>query len=255
MLAVEIIAHATPGLGVAAIARQSPASLATGTAFTEARIRGVVESDFFDWPTEVPGGLGFIRSLATRISRFDWSRPEHDVLKHLYEAVISPETRQALGEYYAPDWLAEAMVEDTVTDPLSRRVLDPSCGSGAFLFHAVRAYLAAAQAAGVQAGEALTSPTGHVYGMDLHPVAVTLARVTYLLAIGTDRLQQRTEPLSVPGFLGDSLQGEERAASTDVTGAKDFTAARKAIRDALDASGPSEQIESAVDAVLPHVDL
>ncbi|NDR53903.1 N-6 DNA methylase [Actinomyces sp. 565] len=211
VLTAEIIAHAALGLDIAAIARQSPASLATGTAFAEARIRGVVESDFFDWPTEVPDGLSFIRSLTTRISRFDWSHPDHDVLKHLYEAVISPETRQALGEYYTPDWLAEAMVEDTVTDPLSQRVLDPSCGSGTFLFHAVRAYLAAAQAAGIQTGEALTSLTSHVYGMDLHPVAVTLARVTYLLAIGTDRLQQRKGALSVPVFLGDSLQWEERA--------------------------------------------
>ncbi len=46
-------------------------------------------------------------------------------MKVLYESVIGAETRKSLGEYYTPDWLAEAVVEQTVTDPLTQRVLDP----------------------------------------------------------------------------------------------------------------------------------
>ena len=34
--------------------------------------------------------------------------------------------------------------------PLNQRVLDASCGSGTFLFHAIRSYLAAAEAQGRQ---------------------------------------------------------------------------------------------------------
>ncbi|MEW2005717.1 hypothetical protein [Microbacterium sp. NPDC079208] len=44
-----------------------------------------------------------------------------------------------------------------------------------------------------------------VFGMDIHPVSVVLARVTYLLAIGPERLQDRGT-LSIPVFLGDSVQ-------------------------------------------------
>src|SRR5262249_105367 len=51
--------------------------------------------------------------------------------------------------------------------------------------------------------------TDHVFGIDLHPVAVTLARVTYLLAIGTDRIRERAGPLAVPVYLGDSIQLNE----------------------------------------------
>ena len=97
-------------------------------------------------------------------------------------------TSPKLGEYYTPDWLADRVVAATVTDPLNQRVLDPSCGSGTFVFHAVRAYLSAAEAAGIGLREAVAGVVTHVLGMDIHPVAVTLARVTYLLAIGTDRL-------------------------------------------------------------------
>jgi hypothetical protein len=58
---------------------------------------------------EVLGGEGFIATLARRLARFDWSTVEHVVLNVLYESVISTSTRKALGEYYTPDWLANAM--------------------------------------------------------------------------------------------------------------------------------------------------
>lgn len=46
--------------------------------------------------------------------------------------------------------------------------------------------------------------------MDVHPVSVTLARVTYLLAIGTDRLTASDRgPLAVPVYLGDSVQWDQ----------------------------------------------
>lgn len=210
VMTAEIIAHAVIGFDISLTGGLTPQELVSGSRFSESGISGVVEDDFFDWPIEVAGGQLFIRSLADRLSRFDWSHPEHDALKHLYEAVVSQRTRESLGEYYTPDWLAEAMVADVDRTPLEDRVLDAACGSGTFLFHAVRAYLAAADTAGVPNGQALADLTSHVMGMDVHPVAVTLARVTYLLAIGTDRLSAADRgPMTVPVFLGDSMQWEE----------------------------------------------
>jgi len=204
----EIIAHLVLGLDVTDM---QPASLLSGRQFDQAYIFGVVEEDFFDWVLEVPGGDSFIRTMARRLSRFDWANVEHDVLKVLYEGVIGSETRKKLGEYYTPDWLAERMVAEVVTDPLHQRVLDPSCGSGTFLFHAVRRYLDAAEEVGIPLASALNDLSGHVLGIDLHPVAVALARVTYLLAIGRDRLTDPTRgPITVPVYLGDSLQWSQR---------------------------------------------
>ena len=130
-------------------------------------------------------------------------------MKQLYESVISQTTRHQLGEYYTPDWLAEAIIAESVRDPLRQRVLDPSCGSGTFVFHAIKLYLKTADAAGVAPAEAVSGVVEHVIGIDVHPVAVTLARVTYLLAIGTQRLQHRPE-FTVPVFLSDSMRwGQE----------------------------------------------
>jgi hypothetical protein len=203
----EVIAHLVLGLDVTDL---QPATLLSGQRFEAAGIHGVVEPDFFDWVIEVPGGAGFIRTLARRLARFAWAHVEHDVLKVLYESVIGTETRKALGEYYTPDWLADRVVDEAVTDPLHQRVLDPSCGSGTFLFHAVRRYLTAADSAGVPISVALGGLADKVIGMDLHPVAVSLARVTYLLAIGRDRLiDPARRSITVPVYLGDSLQWQQ----------------------------------------------
>jgi len=204
----EIIAHAVLGFTVESL---NPLSLLSGGKFDEAGIYGVVEADFFDWVVEVEGGVNFIRTLGRRLSRFDWDAVDQDVLKVLYESVIGAETRKRLGEYYTPDWLADRVVNETVTAPLDQRVLDPACGSGTFLFHAVKKYIAAAESAGTPLADMLDGVTQHVIGMDLHPVAVTFARVTYLLAIGRSRLtdQSRGE-VHIPVYLGDSIQWRQQ---------------------------------------------
>lgn len=205
----EIIAHALIGFDLASIA---PASLLSGSKFEESGIAGVVEADFFDWVAHVPGGEPFVRSLARRVGRFRWQEVGGDVLKVLYESVITAPTRKRLGEYYTPDWLAERVVSAAIERPLETRALDPSCGSGTFLFHAARHYLAAAEGAGRSIEDTLSGLTRHVLGMDLHPVAVTLARVTYLLAIGRDRLTHPGRgPIQVPVYLGDAVQWRREA--------------------------------------------
>jgi hypothetical protein len=204
VVSAEVIAHAVVGLDPALL---PPASVLSGQRFAQAGITGVIEQDFFDWVVEVPEGEAFIQALARRLTRFAWQHVEHDVMKVLYESIINADWRHRLGEYYTPDWLAEVMVAETVDEPLAQRVLDPACGSGTFLFQAVRHYLSAAAAAGIPDAAAISGATEHVLGIDVHPVAITLARLTYLLAIGRDRLQAPGRPdIRVPVWLGDSVQ-------------------------------------------------
>lgn len=210
VLSAEIIAHASLGFDVGSSGAIAPRDLALGTLFDNAQISGAVESDFFDWVLDVDGGEELISNLARRIAQFRWDQVDHDVLKLLYESIITSDDRRSLGEYYTPDWLAEAIVADSVDHPLEQRVADVACGSGTFLFHAVRRYLASAEEAGLDNASAINGVTSHVFGMDIHPVAVTIARVTYLLAIGNDRLMRPRDPISIPVYLGDSIQWEHR---------------------------------------------
>ena len=185
------------------------ADLLAGRAFQEAGIGGVVEGDFFDWPLAAEGGPELVRRIALQAARFRLRDVQADVLKGLYESLIDPEQRHDLGEYYTPDWLAARICERAIDRPLEQRVLDPACGSGTFLFHAVRRFLAAADAAGTGNREALGQCVCQVLGIDVHPVAVQIARVTYLLALGEQRLQDRPH-VAIPVYLGDSLQWNTR---------------------------------------------
>lgn len=203
----ELIAHAVIGFKVGPTGSLTARQITSGTEFANARIRGVVEADFFDWVTDTEAGESFVRNLGRRVARFDWGAVEHDVLKILYQSVITQQTRESLGEYYTPDWLADRMVNAFITDPLNSVVADPSCGSGTFLFHAVRSYLAAAADAGTDTDLAVQQATHHVVGIDVHPVAVTLARVTYLLALGRENITSANRrDLTIPVYLGDSIQ-------------------------------------------------
>jgi len=204
----EIIAHAVLGLNVNDL---SPASLLSGSQFETSGIYGVVESDFFDWVIEVEEGNIFIHSLARQISRFNWGEVTHDIMKVLYESIISQEFRKQLGEYYTPDWLAEAIIEKVIIDPLHNRVLDPSCGSGTFLFHAVKNLLEKAEQEKLSLRESLEILSRNVIGFDIHPVAVTLARVTYLLAIGRDKLINPSRgEINISVYLADSMQWRQK---------------------------------------------
>lgn len=187
------------------LAVDDPAAMLSGRLLTDEGIVGAVEADFFDWPLLVEGGDDLVRSLAAETMRFRLRDVEVDVLKSLYESLIDPDERHDLGEYYTPDWLAARVVAAAVPRPLEQRVLDPSCGSGTFLFHALRRLIEAGRQARLPASEIVATCADRVFGVDVHPVAVALARVTWLLALG-DLVQDRPPTLSVPVYMGDSMQ-------------------------------------------------
>lgn len=192
-------------LAVMDLPEDDPKRMLSGEAFTAAGIGGAVESDFFDWVVADPAGEALVRQIMAHVRRFRLREVESDVLKVLYESLIDREERHGLGEYYTPDWLAAKIVRHAVDRPTEQRVLDPACGSGTFLFHAVRRFLAEAEAGGMDATRRAAEVCDYVMGTDIHPVAVIIARVTYLLALAP-ALAQRVGELSVPVYLGDAMQ-------------------------------------------------
>jgi hypothetical protein len=191
--------------------------------------------------------------------------------------------RKATGTFYTPQPIAEYIVRRTLgplvrdADPpriLELRVLDPAMGSGAFLVAACRYLAAAYEAALVRAGACHASDIDEpermlirrtiaercLYGVDVNPMAVQLARLSiWLTTLAGDR------PLS---FLdhrlhaGDSLvgawlgllgrkpagRGRRRRASADQPSLFEEVYARHALREVLPArfsleSGPSDTVE------------
>lgn len=192
-------------LAVMGLREDDPKSLLSGEAFTSAGINGAVESDFFDWVVADAEGEDLVRRIMAHVRRFRLAEVESDVLKILYESLIDQEQRHGLGEYYTPDWLAAKIVRRAVDRPIEQRVLDPACGSGTFLFHSIRNFLLEAEDANMESSMRASEVCANVVGIDIHPVAVIIARVTYLLALAP-ALASRAGPLSIPVYLGDTMQ-------------------------------------------------
>ncbi len=207
---IGMVVQASFGSDIYQLAATDPADLLYGREFrNKTGLQGVVESDFFAWPAEV-GGLPLLETLARSVARFDWQKAPNNIAAILYETVIPPDERRQLGEYYTPDWLARAIVQEVVTDPLNQYVLDPACGSGTFVAVAVTHLIEAAKATTLDPKEVLEWLRFSVAGIDIHPVAVHLARAAWVLA-AQPAIQAAVKDgfagdITVPIYLGDALQ-------------------------------------------------
>lgn len=111
-----------------------------GTMFTNLGVSNFMEGDFFcwyvlEWNHEINSA---IKQLISLLNNYEPStallKPEvvRDLLKELYQGLLTKNIRHNLGEYYTPDWLAEITITHS-NYCIEDKVLDPSCGSGTFL--------------------------------------------------------------------------------------------------------------------------
>ena len=194
---------------VARYAAERPDALLKGQILAEqSDLHGVIDADLFTWPTEV-GETTYLREIARVVEQFDWTQNATEVAPTLYQNVITREERKRLGEYYTPRWLAKEITDTVVDDPLNQRVLDPSCGSGTFIETAIDRILS--RAGQLSATDKLQKLQENVVGIDIHPVAVQLAKATWVMAAADTIRDARAEAtgagaVSAPIYLGDSMQ-------------------------------------------------
>ncbi len=213
---IGMVVQAYFGIDIRQLAETDPESLLDGRNFrSKTGLLGVVESDFFSWPAQI-GGIPLLKTIARRVAKVDWRESPIDIASVLYETVIPRDERRILGEYYTPSWLARSMIQELVADPLGQTILDPACGSGTFVAEAV-AYVmeAAAKNTELDPREKLEWLRISVSGIDIHPVAVHLARASWVIA-ARPAIQSALDhgfdsSITVPIYLGDSLQLRYRA--------------------------------------------
>lgn len=184
---------------------------------------------FQGWLAETPGGRELLSEVVDQVRAYDWRGGTKDVLKDAYHGLIDAEDRKVFGEFYTPDDLAKLVVDEVLDDAWcdaaiqgashlleaprqaeeSRHlgVLDPSCGSGTFLFHAARRLgrriLLAHKPLLGRSAEIVSML---VSGVDLHPVAVEMARATLSMALPQSS-SARSPHLQV--VLGDAMRTHE----------------------------------------------
>jgi len=180
-----------------------------GTMFLDLGISNYMEGDFFcwyilEWNSQIEKAIfNVIQILDTFEPSTGSLKPEvvKDLLKELYQGLLSKQIRHNLGEYYTPDWLAEYTIEKsgyTVGD----RILDPSCGSGTFLVILINKTIQELKNR-YSPKDLLNHITSHIYGFDLNPLAVIAARTNYIIAL--EPLLTDITEIEIPIFLSDAI--------------------------------------------------
>ncbi len=180
-------------------------SVLSGQYFQSKRLANLVDDDFFHWVRNAEAEKTLAPSwqrILSHLTEYDLSQVREDVLKGVYQQLIDPKDRHDLGEYYTPDWLCERMVAELLPKHGYKAVLDPSCGSGSFLRAAITHFLQHNEDGTDH--ERLQVVLSNVQGIDIHPVAVTIARATYVLALGK-LVNSARKPIQIPVYLADSL--------------------------------------------------
>ena len=147
-------------------------------------------------------------------------------MQSLYMDFVSAADRKVFGEYYTPDWLAALIVREALDDAWRTNaveraetagltgarlegigVLDPTCGSGTFLYHAARRILDTPEMKDLSPGQQANITASLVHGIDVHPVAIEIAKTNMMRVLptaptmGDAALQIR---------MGDSLMDRRR---------------------------------------------
>ena len=103
-----------------------------------------------------------------------------------------------LGEYYTPDWLCERVVNEFEFKENSK-ILDPACGSGSFLRAAVHR---------MKTLHPEITPeelSNQIYGIDIHPLSVQIAKTTFLLSLGKE-IRNLKRPIHINVILSNTLK-------------------------------------------------
>jgi SAM-dependent methyltransferase len=171
------------------------------------RIGRVFEEDVFLWPTEASLISSqaerqlddYTLSMAENLDDVDLVGVSSDFLRLVYQRFLDPITRQTLGEFYtSPELVDETLDAVGFTGAGHPRIADITCGSGTFLLKAIERMTQSNRQS-----QLLKQITSNVIGIDIHPFAVAMARVNYILGIAD--LLMSTETVPIPIYWANSL--------------------------------------------------
>jgi hypothetical protein len=175
-----------------------------GSIFHRYNILNFIDNDFFHWIGSERNFRGLkkvFRLIAQEISSYDFTNVDEDVLKGVYQELIDLDTRHSLGEYYTPDWLCERIVNEFEFHK-NDKILDPACGSGSFLRAAIH------RIKDLNPDISVEEINDNIYGIDIHPLSVQIAKTTVLIALGKE-VARAKKPVHLNIILANTLLAPE----------------------------------------------
>ena len=185
-----------------------------GEYFAKYGIHNLIEEDFFSWILHreiVNEALELFAGIAKELLRYDLTQIDEDFFKEIYENIVERGQRHRIGEYYTPEWLTELILREVLNIWWSKssseppKILDPACGSGTFLVNAIHIMKDELKRRDWRPEDVLNYVLTSIVGVDINPLAVTIARANYLFALG-ELLSYRKGSITIPIYVADSIK-------------------------------------------------
>lgn len=186
-----------------------------GYSYTSMGIRNFLEGDFFSWYAD-PGQWSedFWKNIKDIIKTLDdyssfslnVKYNPIDIFKDLYMSIIPQSVRHSMGEYFTPEWLADCVITEALKNISNTKwtAIDPCCGSGIFIIALIKKIVGDTdinELSECDRKQLLNSILERVHGIDINPLSVLSARVSYYIAI---HQFGDVENIEIPIYLGDS---------------------------------------------------
>ena len=187
--------------------------LLTGDFFAKKNLPNVAEPDFFSWALNtkvLEDFIGLLSSIDSYLVAYKLDNINEDILKQIYEHMVDTESRHSLGEYYTPDWIADLAL--SAIKYKGGRILDPACGSGAFLLATIRLF----KRLGLDGQKLIDTVFNSIIGLDVHPLAVMMSKANILLGLAPQLRKSRKE-VYLPVYMADTLLVTEDKAARSIS--------------------------------------
>ena len=190
--------------------------LEDGYSYHNRDVRNFLEGDFFSWYSDTNqwneslfNGIKEIIYMVDDYSAFSFNVQYNpiDIFKDLYMGIIPQSIRHSMGEYFTPEWVADSVVSQALQmlpNKKNWKAIDPCCGSGIFIVSLIKKVVgdrSVADMAKDDRQKLVKSILKRVHGVDINPLSVLSARVSYFLAL--HRLGDVSD-IEIPVYLGDS---------------------------------------------------
>ena len=191
-----------------------------GGFFDAVGIHGFVEEVIFAWYLDATSQEDHRTSICDAIRqvlaglalyRTDNLRFVKDVLRDFYQDLVPDLLRKALGEFYTPEWLVDfTLNRANVEDWIRPRILDPTCGSGSFLVETIHRKRKEAVRKGMSSVNIVNMVLESVWGFDLNPLAVQIARTNVLMSLADLLKETPGLEIEIPVLLADAVYSPAR---------------------------------------------
>lgn len=182
--------------------------LFSGKMTTDYKVDNFFEINYFEWFIyAIDFDLNIITDILLEIQTIETTasviRPEivEDSFREMYEGLMPPELRHLMGEYYTPGWLVDFVLDKAgYVGQKDKTLLDPCCGSGSFIAHAIKRLR---RSGFDNQNDFITAATTNIIGYDINPITVISAKTNYLLSLGD--ISEYDKVLSIPVYMCDSI--------------------------------------------------